>query len=803
MLRKTDKKAVNLERLQPFAVNLFADDGGIPVCVYSNGLPFHLRRDGKVWRRLDLEACAETSVPCGWTGRYLSLLGHLSTLDAGTGSWYTKRGDLSAEQFIGDRLGDLEIVYEDGKSLVIPLVFGFTLWWDAATRPHTGHGPYAEPFATSARSRRVRDKALMIRRFHPDHELSDAAPAGFVSLIELRPAKVESLNVRRAAGFKGYPAFSGVTLLATEPVPGLQSFPQPMQRVDLAGKPVLTAANVREAVFSPKVRALQHELYTFNADCAKDFDEAIPEGFQGPRVRLGGGRHARMLTNIYFANLHDLVAKTDGRNHMTPTSTPLAPAWGEYRQSIGTWRATCGRGHNPDYAGVWSRDGARAGMERRRFGLGALTPREIESFDRCLYRVTPPHWTRDMTNPFNGHSGFIGASLTGKPVLGHAENDGHGQAMLLRYQDWLASGRSADWLAHHWQATVDAAEWIVWVMDEKLSDQQPDDTLWSFTEPAGWRGVDACSNILCLYGLLASAEIAGHGGKAAEASRWRQQAERLRKGAERHLAAEENGSRRWVMHPKSSWQDGDETLTPIVAAADFYGYLLDETPWDAGWWKLARNTYEAQIASEPRYNHVRAFGYGQGYIAQAALLLDEMDDAGALIERLCDYGYSPKLQPWIVPEGAVVHPSGEYWYRSGDHGNTAQQVEVLKVIRLIVGIDDLTPGRLTLVPRLPTGLTAIAVEDYPVLDASGDHASVTYRLERRPDGIAFECRRTGTNPLRVRLGPIPAEGRVRSATPQPAHVVRTGSGCWAWFELPGETKEFRIEFAWDARPEPS
>ena len=784
------------QELKPYVLDLFADTTAVPVYAYSNGLPFHLLRDGNNWRSLVMDDSGEARVACGWKGSYLSLLGHFSSLDVGTGSWYAKRGDLSEEQFIGDRLGELEISYENGESFVMPLVFGFTLWWDTATRANTGHGPYAEPFAGSADNRRILDESLRIRRFHPAHEQTDAAKTGFVSLIELQPVPVAFLTLRRAKGFKGVPVISGATVLAQEPSPVLHPFPDALQQVDLAGKPVLTAADMQESAFAPGIRALQEKLYTFRSDCERAFDEEIPAGFQGPRIRFGGSRHARMLTNIYYANLHDLVAKTDARNQMTPTSTPLAPAWGEYQQSIGTWRAQCGRGNNAHYAGVWSRDGARAGMERRRFGLGALTPNEISGFDRCLYLVSPPHWTRDITNPFNVHSNFSGNSLTGKPVLGNAENDGHGQAMLLRYQDWLASGRSAQWFVAHWQATVDAAEWVIWVMDEKLSDQQPDDILWSHTEPAGWRGVDACSNILCLYGLLASAEMATQGGKTTEASRWRRQAERLRRGIERHLAVEDKGKRCWVMHPRSSWQDGDENLTAIVATADLHGYLLGETPWDADWWKLARNTYDAQIASEPRFNHVRAFGYGQGYITQAALLLDEMDDSGALIERLCDYAYSPKLQPWIVPEGVVVHPSGKYWYRSGDHGNTAQQVEVLKVIRLIAGIDDLTPGRLTLAPRLPSGMTEICVEDFPVLDVSCRAAMVSYRLERSVDGIFLAGRRSGTNPMRVRLGPFPADGGLRAASPVPSRVVRAGSGCWVWFDISGDSNEFRVECRW-------
>ncbi len=777
--------------LQPFRLNLFADDVGTPVYVHEGGLPFHLRRTDRSWRPLAVEHDRDTIVPCGWTGQYLSLLGHFSSQDSGTGSWYSKRGDMSHEQFIGDQLGELEIVYEDATSHVIPLIFGFTIWWDLATRPNAGHGGYAEPFASDAQSRRVLDDALMIRRFLPPHEQSDGASLGFVSLIELRPLAVSCVKVRRANSFAGHPVFVGATVLTRAPaVPGLEPFPAALRTVDLAGLPVLTAAATLPAAYAPRIRALQHALYTFREDCARDFDEVVPEGFQGPRIRFGGSRHARMLTNLYNANLHDLLAKTDARNQMTPTSTLNAPAWGEYTQSIGTWSPRLGRGNNAGYAGVWSRDGARAGMERRRFGLGALTPLEIDSFDRYLYLVQPPHWTRDITNPFNGHSNFVGASLTGKPMLGHAENDGHGQVMLLRYQDWLAAGRSAAWLARYWQATVDAAEWVSWCMDEKLSDQQPADTLWSHTEPAGWGGVDAYSNVLCLYGLLASADIAAHAGKTAEATRWRTQAERLRRGMERHLTSEGPHGKRWVMHPGSSWQDGDETLGAILAAADYHGYLLDETPWTSDWWAIARATYAAQIASEPRYQHARAFGYGQGLITQAALLLDEMDDAGALIERLCDYAYSPKLQPWIVPEGTAVHPSGDYWYRTGDHGNTAQQVEILKVIRLITGVDDLTPGRLTLVPRLPAGLTEVNVAAYPVLDGTDQHAQVSYRLERRQDGLVFECHRRGTNPLRVRLGPFPADARLRT-TPPPTRTVQSGK--WAWFEFSGEALECRVE----------
>jgi hypothetical protein len=152
------------------------------------------------------------------------------------------------------------------------------------------------------------------------------------------------------------------------------------------------------------------------------------------------------------------------------------------------------------------------------------------------------------------------------------------------------------------------------------------------------------------------------------------------------------------------------------------------------------------------------------------------------------------LQPWIVPEGTVVHPSGAYWYRTGDHGNTAQQVEILKVIRLITGIDDLTPGRLTLVPRLPAGLTEVNVEAYPVLDGTDQHSQVSYRLERRQDGLVFVCHRCWTNPVHVRLGPFPADARLRT-TPQPTRTVRSGTGQWAWFDLFAEAQKCHVECA--------
>jgi hypothetical protein len=764
---------------------------------YSSGLPFLVSRQENNWKGLEYNEEGEFVIDCGFRASYLCFLGNISTYDKGTGSWFSPRGDMSKEQFIGDVLGEMEIILDNNEKISIPLIFGFTLWWDEPLRPRIGHGPYHEPFKSDENAKKTLDEILYLNRYKQIYENETYEPGmAYCSIIDIKGGNVKSVKITKDKKYFGEPLFIGMTVLSEEEIDNLYQFPKPHEKVDLSDKKIITSDLLSENFYKQRVKDLMKVLYTFKEDCIEDFEIEIPDNYSGPVIKFGASRYGKMLTNMYYANMQDLLDKTDNRNHMTPTSTRNAPAWGEYPDSVGTWRINVGRGNNDFYAGVWSRDGGRAGIERRKFGYISLTPNEVNSFDKCLYTTMPPHWPRDINNILNMHSNYDAKTIDGKRIVGVPENDGHGIVMAMRYTDWFYSQDREKWYNDHWKATEDSAEWICWLLDHKLTLEQPDDILWSVTEPSGHGGVEIYSNIMCLYGLISCINIANYHNNVESSNRWDKYAQRLRNGIKLNLIQENNGEKIWLTHPRCSWQDHDEGLAPIFAASELFGFLLTDSSWEKDWYENALSTYTNQIMSEPRFNHARAFGYGYGYLVQAALLLDMMNDTDILTKNICDHSYFSKLQKWIVPEGVAVHPSGEYWYRSGDHGNTAQQVEILKMIRIFVGIDDMEEGILKIIPRIPDCVDNIDVSEFTVRNNDGKPVKVEYKLSRDAGGIRFVGNFGNyTGRLVIRLEQIDQNQNINIVSSIKPEIISENSGDrnWVRFEFNSTENDIKIE----------
>ena len=153
-------------------------------------------------------------------------------------------------------------------------------------------------------------------------------------------------------------------------------------------------------------------------------------------------------------------------------------------------------------------------------------------------------------------------------------------------------------------------------------------------------------------------------------------------------------------------------------------------------------------------------GYGQGYITETALLLDEYDDFTACVEATANFCYHHSDETgYIVPECVIMHPSGRFWFRNADHGNGIQQGETLKAIRLVLGLDDLQPEvGLRLIPRLPLTFSGMQVKGQPVCTVQNGRrttAPVDYAYYREQNGYHLQL--TSGQPLRiasVRIGPF-------------------------------------------------
>jgi hypothetical protein len=183
-------------------------------------------------------------------------------------------------------------------------------------------------------------------------------------------------------------------------------------------------------------------------------------------------------------------------------------------------------------------------------------------------------------------------------------------------------------------------------------------------------------------------------------------------------------------------------------------------------------------------------GYGQGLVTQAALLLDRMHDATTMLDWAAKEIYDPGYDSFITPEACDIDPTGRYIYRMSDLGNGVQEAEIVKMLRLVIGVDDTQPDRLRFYPRMPCNWNEITVTKYPVLfEHSGEPetASLQYQLKRSDDGMILEISADkAIGPVTMRLGPFnkkPGISNIRvNGEPAPgADAVHSGDSWWVEF----------------------
>jgi hypothetical protein len=189
----------------------------------------------------------------------------------------------------------------------------------------------------------------------------------------------------------------------------------------------------------------------------------------------------------------------------------------------------------------------------------------------------------------------------------------------------------------------------------------------------------------------------------------------------------------------------------------------------------------------------QAMGYGQGFVTQSALLLDRMRDATQMLDWAAKEIYDPRNGSFIVPEGLQIDPTGRFWYRIGDLGNGVQEGEIVKTLRIVMGVDDTQPDRLQFFPRMPYDWKEIAVQKYPlVFESSGrlETAFLSYTLKR--SGNAMDLRILSDKNLGtvvVRLGPFANQPkapsvRVNGKRPAGTSVEQSGDSQWIRFAMP-------------------
>ena len=728
-------------------------------------------------------AGGSADVKCGFRARRIFLLGMINTWDHGSPVW-GPLGDYSDRLFIGDLIGDLLVEYADAGHDTVPLRLGHTAWWFA---DYIGNGA-TEPFASDRRARAILEQALDI------YPTGGSGGHAYLCAVRPRDKKIAALRIVDNPKKQGAPAITAITVdtddvsNVLEPAMGAPAATERERR--WLARHMVSGERPETAETWRRLDALRQLLYTSSQRLPAHVPLSVPAGFRGPRLRFAGAPTADLLTNIYYHSTQDMDDKVDadGAFH---TSTKGAPSWGGY-QGIGTWIAHQGA----YYDHAWSRDLGRVLQELNELGYDADARACARWCDRWLSwfpqqyprlsvkgKPVPGHWVRIINHPEWTQTPDM------PPGFGNLENDGHGLIMLFHYRAWLHGGRRPDVVLAHWPAIREAAEYVCWLLDNPDISRAHDDVLFSDSEGGGQRASIYC-DMPCWLGLKAYAEMAEAAGQRTETARWRQYADRLQRGIGRYYPARDpQYGDIWDPDKAAVWPFGHSVLAPVLIWPDYFGLDLSAMPPD--WISRSRHTLQRQLARcRPDHASAVAMGYGQCFITQAALLLDEMGHASRCLERLADFTYYPRCKPYIVPEGCEVDPSGRWWRRTGDLGNGVQEGEAIKCVRIVLGIDDTQPACTLFVPRVPIGWSEARAEGYPVMTLEGDRVvrrSVNFNLRREGGRDRLAIRADGPlAAVRVRLGPYPAATRwVRASVNgrrQNVRAFRSGDSAWAWVE---------------------
>ncbi len=119
-----------------------------------------------------------------------------------------------------------------------------------------------------------------------------------------------------------------------------------------------------------------------------------------------------------------------------------------------------------------------------------------------------------------------------------------------------------------------------------------------------------------------------------------------------------------------------------------------------------------------------------------------------------------------------------------------QEAEIVKAFRILLGVDDLDPRHLRVMPRMPYGWTEVAVDKYPALyshDGKVETALLNYRLVRAPGRMNLDISANKTvGAVSIRLGPFKESPAATSVLINGKHadgasVSHSGDSYWISF----------------------
>jgi hypothetical protein len=704
----------------------------------------------------------------GGTAKQIYLLGMVE--DATIHCWADPTNH-SVRFFVGDRLGQIRLNYSNGSTEIFPLVLGESVWFGFPFYK------YQEPFPTDARLRRAFADALNL---YPPMPVKDG---NYVAVITPKPLPIESITIENAMKKWGTLTLNGMTFetangqdISDASILPPGEFPSGFEKF-VATKSLRAQRSQKEA--DDKLRDLSLALYNNDKNFSHSHVVAeTPHGYSGPDVSFAGSTYAKILANAFSFNVQDISDKVDG-DGIYHTSTKGAISWNG--NGFGTFETNAGM----YYATSWSRDMGRSLQELTELGY---TNEALRCADYCLRMASEwtnaslayhghillPHWSRVANRPQNA------------PPF---ENDGHGLVTMFLYKLWQRLPDRDDWLRTRWPDIQDAGDWIVWQLDHPDISGATNGVLHTTGECAGGNGYSVYGDYACMNALRALSRMADSIEETNSSAQWRQYADKMQAAmARQYIIDDPNYGLVWTLD-HAGWPTHPTVLGPLILTADYDGFAPhnDTTSWrpvDQAAFQRLINTYR------PFGFYGQAMGYGQGFVTESALLLDRMRDATVMLDWIAKQIYNPRIGCFITPEGVQIDPTGRYWFPAGDLGNGVQEAEIIKTLRLVIGVDDTRPDRLQFYPRMPFNWNEIAVKQYPVLFENSGKMSTTflhYRLKRTHSGMNLEIgAERPLGPVATRLGPFieapnAAKFHVNGLIPRNIVIERSGDSWWARF----------------------
>ncbi len=650
---------------------------------------------------------------------YLYFLGLTTANPEGSEWWGQAERYYSFEQrlFIGDRLGLINIIYDDGHMDVIELIMGVNVWpYELFSQVkevedlRTYGGPYPEPFSSDEKAADLLDNSLVLTE---NDELKECK---YIMCVQVEPVGIDKIQLLHDSSRKAGFVVSAITgaencaQVATEKI-----------------KPINNKFFIRKEYF-PAMDKLSRRLYQYKDEIPEKIELDKPEDYErNLQIKFNGCSSAEIFTNVFYHNYHDMITKKVDRDGMTHTSSPDAPSFGNY-VGFGTYAL-----QGPYYNQIWTRDIGRSLIEACDFGERVRTKKAAERllhdflYDESL-RYDQPNWKR-IANASELGSEELLKSVSGK------ENDGHAAIMLFITKLFLEKVIDQNWLETNKKHLIDAANWFVWQI-ENPEKSNFDEVLYSESEASTGihGGHDLFSNITAMYALKGFSLLAEALGDIDLNQQWKDKADVLYQGIMKNFVSNHpRYGKIFVDTIYDCWTWEYSRFSPLFIASDLYGYDLDNE-----FMELIRNTYQAQKEDYFSYAAGRQMGYGQGYITQTSILLDQFQDMSGYLEKAADFCYHHSDFNYIVPEGVIMHPSGRFWYRNCDLGNSVQQAEIIKCARLLLGLDGrANSDELNIIPRLPEGWESMMVENYKaVVLSEGDQITtlLDFKYQKNIDG---------------------------------------------------------------------